>query len=123
MAKFCDYCGVETEHVVQLAKSLRKVGTAAELFGTDKLEDVLVVSLGVNEVCPDCAALEGAEVPADIKEKVEYYTSLMVHSVDQHHPVGSVSISEHKPPTEGEKVPDVLVDLVNEILKEIEVED
>lgn len=121
MAKFCDFCGIETEHVVELVKSMRNVGSAANLFESDKLHDVSVVFVGVNEVCPECAALDGAEVPADIRDKVEYYTSLMAHSVDQHRPAGSVSVPEAKQPSERERVPDILVEVLNEILDEIDV--
>lgn len=120
---FCSRCGVETEQPITFAKTVREIGRASDLFDAEKLHDILVMTIDVEDLCPACAAFQGKEVPAEIRDRVEYYVGLMQHSVDEHLPVGAASTPEAKPPAKEEKTPDVLLELVEEILSEIGVED
>lgn len=120
---FCERCGLETEKTIRLIKSVKSLGSAAELFETDKLADVMLVAADCEDICPDCAVLEERDVPAEIRQRVQYYVSLMAHSVDQHRPEGAVQVPKESAPSEKERVPDVLIEaLADAVLRELGLE-
>lgn len=118
--KVCSICGIVDENVQPFAKKVEVLGKAAELFDMNKLEDVLVLDLNVEEICPYCAEVEGFKTDPEIKEKVAYYVGLIRGSIPDED-IEPARVERRKP--EKDKVEEVLFevqDALNRLLNVIE---
>lgn len=106
--KVCSICGVVDENVQTFAKKMEVLGKAGELFDMDKIENVLVVDLEVQDVCPYCAEVEGFKTDPEIKEKVAYYVGLIRGSIPEED-IEPARVERRKP--EKDKVENVLIEV------------